>query len=176
MWVNCFLYLMIVIKHGRPLFQNSYLFKKLQCGILSGPETGRSFRATFWFVFTKPRPTASGPMYWDYLGRILNWRLREGALFLELSGISHSKSDNDCWLVRGHLLYQHHHQSPLQEALCKVWWQSRYIRIRISVSGSSTSNATKRAVKLHFQVLSYFHSSKHDLLSGGGELWEVLQV
>ena len=62
MHVTCFLYLMIVIKHGRLFFKNSSFFKKLQCGILSGPETGRSFRATFWFVFTKPRPTASGPM------------------------------------------------------------------------------------------------------------------
>ena len=53
---------MIVIKHGRLFFKNSSFFKKLQCGILSGPETGRSFRATFWFVFTKPRPTASGRM------------------------------------------------------------------------------------------------------------------
>ena len=59
MHVTCFLYLMIVIKHGRPFFKNSSFFKKLQCGILSGPETGRSFRATFWFVFTKPRPTPS---------------------------------------------------------------------------------------------------------------------
>ena len=50
---------MIVIKHGRLFFKNSSFFKKLQCGILSGPETGRSFRATFWFVFTKPRPTPS---------------------------------------------------------------------------------------------------------------------
>ena len=62
MHVTCFLYQMIVIKHGRLFFKNSSFFKKLQCGILSGPETGRSFRATFWFVFTKPRPTASGPM------------------------------------------------------------------------------------------------------------------
>ena len=61
MHVTCFLYQMIVIKHGRLFFKNSSFFKKLQCGILSGPETGRSFRATFWFVFTKPRPTASGP-------------------------------------------------------------------------------------------------------------------
>ena len=62
MHVTCFLYLMIVIKHGRLFFKNSSFFKKLQCGILSGPETGRSFRATFWFVFTKPRPTPSGPV------------------------------------------------------------------------------------------------------------------
>ena len=59
MHVTCFLYQMIVIKHGRLFFKNSSFFKKLQCGILSGPETGRSFRATFWFVFTKPRPTPS---------------------------------------------------------------------------------------------------------------------
>ena len=63
MHVTCFLYQMIVIKHGRLFFKNSSFFKKLQCGILSGPETGRSFRATFWFVFTKPRPTASGLMF-----------------------------------------------------------------------------------------------------------------
>ena len=70
MHVTCFLYQMIVIKHGRLFFKNSSFFKKLQCGILSGPETGRSFRATFWFVFTKPRPTASGlmlPSQYEYV-------------------------------------------------------------------------------------------------------------
>ena len=53
MRVTCFLYLMMVIKPGELCFQNSYFFKKLQCGIFSGPETGRSFRATFQFVFSK---------------------------------------------------------------------------------------------------------------------------
>ena len=53
MHVTCFLYLIMVIKHGRLFFQNFYFFKKLQCGMFSGPETGRSFRATFQFVFAK---------------------------------------------------------------------------------------------------------------------------
>ena len=53
MHVACFLYLMKVIKHGGPFLQSSYFFKKLQPGLLSGPETGRSCRATFWFVFSK---------------------------------------------------------------------------------------------------------------------------
>ena len=38
-------------------FKIFYFFKKLQCGIFSGPETGRSFRATFRFVFAKPPTT-----------------------------------------------------------------------------------------------------------------------
>ena len=61
MYVTCFLHLMMVIEHIGLLFQNSYFFKKLQCGILSGPDTGRSFRATFWFLFAKssPAPRAS---------------------------------------------------------------------------------------------------------------------
>ena len=42
MHVACFLYLMKVIKHSGLLFQYSYFFKKLQSGLLSGPETWRS--------------------------------------------------------------------------------------------------------------------------------------
>jgi len=53
MHVTYFLYLIMVIKHGRLFFQKNYFFKKLQCGMFTGPETERSFRATFQFVFGK---------------------------------------------------------------------------------------------------------------------------
>ena len=82
MHVTCFLYSMKVIKHGVLFFQNSYFFKKLHSGILSGPETGRSCRATFQFVFSK----TTGP-FWTHEqniqrrgpGRFYSASEREGA-------------------------------------------------------------------------------------------------